>query len=51
MPRRTRRRSIFAATLAGLAALGRVARAAPLLTDPDAELRARAACLVLAAPR
>lgn len=37
--------------VAGLAALGRVARAAPLLTDPDAELRARAACLVLAAPR
>ena len=36
---------------AGLAALGRVARVAPLLTDPDAELRARTACLVLAATR
>lgn len=36
---------------AGLAALGRVARAAPLLTDPDPEVRARSACLVLAATR
>lgn len=36
---------------AGLAALGRVARVAPLLTDPDADLRMRVACLVLAATR
>lgn len=36
---------------AGLAALGRVARAAPLLADDDPTLRARAACLVLAATR
>ncbi len=36
---------------AGLAALGRVARAAPLLTDPDADVRTRAACLVLTATR
>lgn len=36
---------------AGLAALGRVARAAPLLADDDPSLRARAACLVLAATR
>jgi len=36
---------------AGLAALGRVARAAPLLADDDPHLRARAACLVLAVTR
>ena len=36
---------------AGLAALGRVARAAPLLADADARVRLRAACLVLAATR
>jgi hypothetical protein len=37
--------------VAGLAALGRVARAAPLLADEDPHVRARAACLVLAATR
>lgn len=37
--------------VAGLAALGRVARGAPLLADEDPRVRARAACLVLAATR
>lgn len=36
---------------AGLAALGRVARAAPLLADDDARVRTRAACLILAVTR
>jgi hypothetical protein len=36
---------------AGLAALGRVARAAPLFVDPDPDVRSRAACIVLAATR
>lgn len=36
---------------AGLAALGRVARAAPLLADDDPHVRSRAACLVLAVTR
>lgn len=36
---------------AGLAALGRVARAAPLLADDDPTVRSRTACLVLAVTR
>ncbi len=35
------------AAASALAALGRAARAAPLLTDPDPSVRTRAACTIL----